>query len=736
MDSEVSSLSSLASKRYRVGRNRTTSMKSLCYSYCLLGILVGLLVMDETKTLLAVHAFVPISLPTNINHRTQIMPLPQLARQSSWQRWYAENKDQDAEDYTTSSSSDNNDSSPSDHYKLLGIPRSAGTSEIKAAFRKLAKIHHPDANRQGNREDAAQTFQKVNKAYKTLVDPESKKTYDREIRAQEQALINQRIRAEAAKRRNRSAKNSVGHSWDYNNLNMAAVDTSASDSFVGRVHQTTSSVFNNNRQRYRSTLHSKVKISSFGPEWSVEAIYANVFGKNFTTDTSTSQTSTRQHTQTSYRPRTKTVSPQQVPFQSDQFHHSVSWFDRPTAQEQVQQSFFQQYQQEKQQQQQWAPKKPHAPYTVDSFDDQSFAQERLRNFHQQTFFERYRQSRQSHQRNNNYAPTTNQQRTNYVQVEMADDWANSQSHPSTQSWSQQARMQNEGGPAVTNPYQAQVVSLEAEPLPTDPWERAKERGRRARQTQAGPSTRSGPPYQTVSQAHASRQRVGTSSAGDIRIDVEVDPRTAFQGGEVTVTVPKAHRCTACHGGGTEMGQGPCTGCQGTGLHRDVRGGRTIFNGQNDSCRICGGSGHHRQAIACHKCQGQGRIVMQTPIPITVPPGVLDGTQLYVHAAGHESRIPGEANGDLYVYVQVPLTSKASSEEFRSPFDVQRNNNGHNYIHKQGPTSAPFERHRTPFGQQTRWEGGETRLNNPSDTFHVADELSSENNFVSDDPDGL
>lgn len=33
---------------------------------------------------------------------------------------------------------------PKDYYSILGVPKSAGAKEIKKAFRRLAKIHHPD----------------------------------------------------------------------------------------------------------------------------------------------------------------------------------------------------------------------------------------------------------------------------------------------------------------------------------------------------------------------------------------------------------------------------------------------------------------------------------------------------------------------------------------------------------------------------------------------------------------
>ncbi len=63
-----------------------------------------------------------------------------------------------------------------DFYQVLGIPESAGPDEIKKAYRKLAKEHHPDANRGDPR--AAERFKEIGEAYAVLSDEEKKKRYD------------------------------------------------------------------------------------------------------------------------------------------------------------------------------------------------------------------------------------------------------------------------------------------------------------------------------------------------------------------------------------------------------------------------------------------------------------------------------------------------------------------------------------------------------------------------------
>jgi molecular chaperone DnaJ len=64
-----------------------------------------------------------------------------------------------------------------DYYEVLGIPRSASPEEIKAAFRKLAALHHPDKN--AGDPDAAERFKEINNAYQVLKDVERRGVYDR-----------------------------------------------------------------------------------------------------------------------------------------------------------------------------------------------------------------------------------------------------------------------------------------------------------------------------------------------------------------------------------------------------------------------------------------------------------------------------------------------------------------------------------------------------------------------------
>ena len=63
-----------------------------------------------------------------------------------------------------------------DYYSTLGVAKTATEKEIKQAFRKLARKHHPDVN-PGDK-SAESKFKEINEAYEVLGDPEKRKKYD------------------------------------------------------------------------------------------------------------------------------------------------------------------------------------------------------------------------------------------------------------------------------------------------------------------------------------------------------------------------------------------------------------------------------------------------------------------------------------------------------------------------------------------------------------------------------
>src|SRR6266550_9209397 len=64
-----------------------------------------------------------------------------------------------------------------DPYETLGVSKGASAADIKNAYRKLAKTHHPDANKADPK--AASRFAELNAAYEIVGDADKRKAFDR-----------------------------------------------------------------------------------------------------------------------------------------------------------------------------------------------------------------------------------------------------------------------------------------------------------------------------------------------------------------------------------------------------------------------------------------------------------------------------------------------------------------------------------------------------------------------------
>lgn len=65
-----------------------------------------------------------------------------------------------------------------DYYNILGISKTASDEEIKKAYRKLAREHHPDMVKDSDKQTAEKRFKEINEAYQVLSDPQKRKMYD------------------------------------------------------------------------------------------------------------------------------------------------------------------------------------------------------------------------------------------------------------------------------------------------------------------------------------------------------------------------------------------------------------------------------------------------------------------------------------------------------------------------------------------------------------------------------
>src|ERR1700677_5315975 len=62
-----------------------------------------------------------------------------------------------------------------DYYKVMGVARDATETQIKQAYRKLARKYHPDVSKE---KDAEARFKEVGEAYEVLKSPEKRAAYD------------------------------------------------------------------------------------------------------------------------------------------------------------------------------------------------------------------------------------------------------------------------------------------------------------------------------------------------------------------------------------------------------------------------------------------------------------------------------------------------------------------------------------------------------------------------------
>jgi molecular chaperone DnaJ len=135
---------------------------------------------------------------------------------------------------------------------------------------------------------------------------------------------------------------------------------------------------------------------------------------------------------------------------------------------------------------------------------------------------------------------------------------------------------------------------------------------------------------------------------DLETEVSLSFDQAVNGAQIDVNVPKAERCTTCHGSGAKPGTSPitCPRCEGRGVDAQSQG----FFSISQPCPQCGGAG---QIIEdpCPTCGGSGLTQQTKRYKVNIPAGVKNGTRIRLAGKG-EAGPRGGPPGDLYVTTRV------------------------------------------------------------------------------------
>jgi molecular chaperone DnaJ len=135
---------------------------------------------------------------------------------------------------------------------------------------------------------------------------------------------------------------------------------------------------------------------------------------------------------------------------------------------------------------------------------------------------------------------------------------------------------------------------------------------------------------------------------DLETELSLSFDQAVNGAQVSVTVPKAERCTTCHGSGAKPGTAPvtCPRCEGRGIDAESQG----FFSISQPCPQCGGAGRIIED-PCPTCGGTGLTRQTKRYKVNIPAGVKDGARIRLSGKG-EAGPRGGPPGDLFVVTRV------------------------------------------------------------------------------------
>jgi molecular chaperone DnaJ len=148
-----------------------------------------------------------------------------------------------------------------------------------------------------------------------------------------------------------------------------------------------------------------------------------------------------------------------------------------------------------------------------------------------------------------------------------------------------------------------------------------------------------------------RQRgggTGRERGADLRYNMEITLKEAFDGKTAQIRVPTSVACETCTGTGAKPGTRPssCPTCSGAGKVRASQGFFTIER----TCPNCQGRGQIIED-ACSACSGAGRVTKERTLSVNIPAGVEDGTRIRLASEG-EAGLRGGPAGDLYIFLSI------------------------------------------------------------------------------------
>jgi len=148
------------------------------------------------------------------------------------------------------------------------------------------------------------------------------------------------------------------------------------------------------------------------------------------------------------------------------------------------------------------------------------------------------------------------------------------------------------------------------------------------------------------------RRTGPKKGNDLRYDITISLKNAFDSIERTINMEKMVICPECKGSRSKSGSSPatCHTCNGSGQVQKVRATPFGQFATVTTCDSCHGSG---QIIndPCLKCRGKGSVRGKKKIKVKIPAGIEDGSHIRIPGEGNPSTTGGPP-GDLYIVVHI------------------------------------------------------------------------------------